>query len=411
MNIWLIKDGENQPLVPNSRKMRTWILGEVLQERGHNVTWWCSTFYHQGKELLFDHDAVSEVKAQFNQRLLHAGTYKKNFSFRRFLHHRRLAKRFSACAKKLPAPDIIVSAMPIIDLAHAAVRFSKEKSIPIVIDVRDMWPDTIVDEFPRPFKTFARLVLDGYFRMTKELLTDADGIVAVSRGCLQWGVRIAGRPQRSTDRVFYIGYQPNPVIDATRSKYAELAHDKVVFSFVGTFGKTYDFDTVISTAKRLCQERNTRIHFVFAGTGEQYDEVCRQVNELPNVTMLGWINKEDILHLMSISHVGMMPAGAGKSNYNAMPNKPFEYFSAAIPIVSSLQGEMEALIDAYSVGYSYPPGDVASFYRIVTLLSADSALRSELGANARKLYESQFRSDMIYGQYADYIENLASARG
>ena len=56
MNVWLIKDGENLPIQPDARRMRTWMLADELVRQGHQVTWWSSTHSHQRKQLLFDRD-------------------------------------------------------------------------------------------------------------------------------------------------------------------------------------------------------------------------------------------------------------------------------------------------------------------------------------------------------------------
>ena len=148
VNVWLIKDGENLPIQSDARRMRTWMLAEELLRQGHQATWWASTHSHQRKVLLFDEDREVEVAQGFRLKLLFAGAYRSNRSLGRLLHHSRLAAKFRRLAPTLPRPDVIVSAFPTIELAFEAVEFAGPRRIPVIIDIRDPWPDILLDLAP-----------------------------------------------------------------------------------------------------------------------------------------------------------------------------------------------------------------------------------------------------------------------
>src|SRR5262249_17760748 len=84
MNVWLLKDGENLPIQPSARKMRMWMLADRLQERGHSVVWWSSTFSHQMRTLLYQSDVSLAVRDRLELRLLHANAYERNVSWARY---------------------------------------------------------------------------------------------------------------------------------------------------------------------------------------------------------------------------------------------------------------------------------------------------------------------------------------
>ena len=118
------------------------------------------------------------------------------------------------------------------------------------------------------------------------------------------------------------------------------------------------------------------------GDGDQYTDIIRRASRLPNVTLTGWIGQEALQDLLNASDVGMAPL---RSVRDAMPNKPYEYFAAGLPILSSLEGEMEALIDRHNVGCSYRDGDVGRLGELVLAFAADSTRRATCSRNARAL--------------------------
>jgi len=189
MLIWLIKDGETLPVQPGTRPMRAGMVANELLETGYSVVWWSSTFPHQRKALLYEKDTAIEAKPCFELNLIHAGRYQKKISLKRYFHHRLLARKFSEKTREKPVPNIIVYAFPTIDLAYEAVIYAKKKNVLVIIDIRDLWPDTFLEKRPKFRRGILRVLLIQDFQRTKELLRNADSLVPISKGCLIWGLR------------------------------------------------------------------------------------------------------------------------------------------------------------------------------------------------------------------------------
>jgi glycosyltransferase involved in cell wall biosynthesis len=407
MRIWIFKDGETLPLNREARRMRAGRLASALVRRGHEVVWWSSTFCHQTKSLLFHEDTDFDVEPGFQLRLLHSGRYSRNFSFRRFYHHSVLARRLATQLRRYAPPDAIVTAFPIIDVTYAVTQYALPRQLPVVVDVRDLWPDTFIDEFPRFLKQLGRVVLFRQFSKTRAALERAVSLVAISQGCLDWALNYASRPQKEHDAVFYTAYPklisggaPSPLVRQLK----QSVRDKITFVFVGSFGRSYELQLICDVAENIQRAGHTSIHFVLAGNGEQYESISERVNGMGNVTMTGWLSEADLRGVLSLSHVGLV---ACKLVDDAMPNKVAEYLSADLPLLSSLRGEMEYLIDTTGVGYSYPCGDRKRLTELVLRLAYDESLRLSQSKNARALFMRYFCADSVYEQYADHVERVA----
>jgi glycosyltransferase involved in cell wall biosynthesis len=405
MNIWLLKDGEPLPIQPDARRMRTWMLAEELVRRGHDVTWWSSTHSHQHKQLLFDRDHVIDVKPGFQLRLLAAGAYASNRSPRRLLHHARLAAKFRGQAGSLPPPDAVVSSLPTIELAYESVAFGRRTGVPVVVDVRDPWPDVLIDHAPRPLRALAGILLQPLDAKARAAIAGSRSLVACSPGFLDWALRKAGIARRPGDRVFHLGKSASTPAGARISpRMAALADslkDKVVFCFLGSFGHVYELDLVCEAAARMSGDS---VHFVFAGDGAQSGRVGNAARRLDNVTATGWLDGADAAQLLAIAHVGLAPYGCIGG---AMPNKMADYSAAGLPILSSLQGEMAQMLADYGAGLSYAPGDVGNFVAQVRALAADSGRRTVMAGASARMFECEFQAEKIYADYVSHVESLA----
>jgi len=411
MLVWLIKDSEPLPIQAGDRPMRIGMIAQALERRGHSVTWWSSTFRHGTKKLLFNSDQEIVINPRLRLNLIHAGAYTKNISLKRYKHHRKVAKRFYEGLAKQPPPDVIVCAFPLIDLAHRAVEYARNRSIPIVVDVQDLWPDTFLDEVPRVARSLARLALVGDFRKTEQVLIGADGITAISRGCLNWALRYAKREMTERDQVFHAAFpalQSDDVVWSERlEKLRRRVAGKVVFTFLGSFGNSYQLELLCEAATCLQSKGLDTFHLLLAGAGEKYDAVTRAAKRLPNVTVTGWLDNEEVKGVLLLSHVGLAPC---RMVMDAMPNKVAEYAAAGLPMISSLEGEVEQLLMQYDAGWSYRCGDLKTLMSHLVKLTQDRATRERQGLNVRRLFNREFQAETMFEDYARHVEGIANYR-
>jgi glycosyltransferase involved in cell wall biosynthesis len=403
--VWVLKDGEILPIDAQPRRMRTWMLADALVARGHRVTWWASTFAHQRKALASAADRTVDLGNGFELRLLHAGTYRGNVSVKRYLHHWRLGRRFAAAAVTLAPPDVIVTAFPVIDLAYAAVQYARARGIPVVVDVRDLWPDTFLERVPGPLKPLGRLALWRDFQQTEDTLAAADSLVAMSEGVLRWA-RDKGHRSSPADRVFPIGHAGVTATAAERPAYLGPPGELVV-AYVGAFGSAYDLRTVIAAARRLWIAGRRDVRFVLAGDGEQAAAIKAAGGDLPNVVFPGWLGPADSAALLAHADVAVLP---WQSIPDAMPNKFFDYLSAGLPVISSAAGELAGLLDETHAGWFYPSGDAAALERLVVTLGDHRQRLDAAAAAARTLFVNRFQAAEIYAAYAAHVESIAAGR-
>lgn len=400
MNIWLIQIGESLPTELGTPKLRTAILSEKLTERGYSVLWWASAFDHFKKEWVFKKYTELIVKENLKIVALKGLGYKKNISLSRYIDHRIIARKFKKLAPKMPKPDIIITSMPPHDLAYEAVIFSKRNNIPVLVDIRDEWPDLFLSIVPRKYKNIVKLLLFKDFKMLKKTMFMADGLIAMMDSMLDWGLRYTERPKTSRDRVFYLGSIRNAANNKPKAKLSFLQgiEHKFIVVFVGTFVKNNNPSILINCAEKLIDKN---IHFVMAGDGELFNQIRKKASGLSNISMPGWLNQAEISNLLQNSRVGVCLTTQIR---DAFPNKAFTYLSAGLPVISAFQGNLKDIIEKYHIGFYYPPNDLDALVNFIKRLYEDTALHEKMSKNAYRIFDEMFDADKIYEEYAEHIE-------
>jgi glycosyltransferase involved in cell wall biosynthesis len=410
--IWLLQTGELLPLRPDARRMRTAMLAETLASRGHTVTWWASAFNHLRKEWTFQADTDVTTDSGIRIRALSGVGYSRNLSLMRWLDYRKVAGKFRRMAPAAPRPDVIVASMPGYDLANAAVSYARANGVPVLVDVRDQWPESFLDPLPAVVRPLGRAVLAGETRVMRRCLAGADGLVSMSESLLEWGLQQAGRARRESDGVFYLGAQlPSPSAkpssetpSAALAAALARAQGKFVVAFVGTFARYHNPTMVVQAAQRVKSEG---FHFIVAGDGQLHEAVTQAARGLDNVDLPGWLDQADIDTLLANASAGVCPTEPGVQR-PFFPNKVFAYLAAGLPVVSAFPGEVQSMLERHGAGIHF--SDVDGLVAALRRLKDDDATREAMSAAARALFAERFDATRTYEAYADHVESLIRRR-
>ena len=414
MHAWLLKIGEPLPIDGSrDRPYRTGILARALAERGHRVTWWSSTFDHFSKSFLREHDTHVQVDDLRELMLLHAGGYRRNISLARWQHHRQVAERFTDLAGKQPRPDVIVCALPILELCVAAVEYGQKYNVPVLLDVRDLWPDLFLDLVPRFTHPLARIALSKLYAQVRQATAGATAITGNTEAFVDWALAYAERPRGPLDRSFGMAYpQSTPEPAEIEEGYAFwreqgiTGDEQFVACFFGAVGHNFEIETVVRAARTLAAEMPS-IRFVLCGAGPQLAHFRRRTSDLPQVLLPGWVSAARIWTLMRLSSIGLAPYVDKKCFTLNLPNKPAEYLSAGLPIVSSLQGVCAGMLAEHECGDTYANHNAQELAACIRHYARDPLARERASLRAKRLYEAKFTADQVYEKYCIHLEHMA----
>ena len=210
--------------------------------------------------------------------------------------HRQLGVQFSLLAAREAVPDIIHCGFPTIELAHSVCHDGRENFVPLVLDVRDMWPEIFVDVLPKLLQPLGRIALSSQFRMAKESFKMARAISGHAPGFCDYGLKLGGRKKSLFDRAFPFGYEKVPLSQEELRDCELFWSTKGITNkpgefnvcFFGTMGdhQSLDLDTPIKAVK-LKGGSGKLIRLVLCGQGPRREKLMALAGSSPNVIFPG----------------------------------------------------------------------------------------------------------------------------
>ncbi len=413
LNIWLIQIGEPLPVDGEGiRLFRTGILAGMLAERGHDVTWWASTFDHFNRNQRYYRDTEVVVREGLRLVLLHGPGYGHNVSLKRAVDHGIVTRRFHKRAYVEKKPDVILCSYPTVGLSLAAVRYGERMKVPVVLDARDMWPDTFLNIFPRRMRPVAGIFIFPVKRRAKKAFRGAHAVTGMTSSFVDWGLHYAGRKKTPRDKPFPFGYlegEPERSMLERAEAYWDglgLKEDDFIVCFFGTIGKQFNLEEVIGAAAAL-EKRNGNLTFVLCGDGEKLRYYRKMAQGCRSVVFPGRVGRPEIWDLMRRACVGIAPYRESEDFTMSVPNKIVEYLSGGLPVLSNLEGETARLIQENRCGTSYRRGDVPGLEKELEYLRDNRPVLAELSRNALRLFKGRFTAEKVYGEMTEYLQSIA----
>ena len=414
--IWIVEVGEPLPIDPGApKRMRAALLSEQCARDGHEVIWWTSGFDHYRKA----HRPVGRHRIEgpawhYDIEVLPALGYQRHISLRRLRDHRDTARSFKSLADSQPRPDVICAGLPTLDLAQASSVLAQQFDVPLVTDVRDLWPDIFYREVPTAFRPILRRVLRSMERQADEACAGAAAVVGTCPEFLEWGLRRAHRPQRPADMVFPLASDPlelSAADDETAERHWRelgVSPGNPIVVFIGSFTKQFSFDAVVEVI-RAWDSRRPAVTFVLCGEGPLRQGIIDRLASVTNVVFPGWTNAREASWLMRLSTAGLAPYRPNvdfEANYS---NKVIEYLGMGLPVVTSLErGPTAELLRDRFAGGSYRHDSASSLDAALARFVDDPAAHATASRNARSTFDADFTADNVYGRYAGLLVALAN---
>jgi glycosyltransferase involved in cell wall biosynthesis len=410
-NIWLITSGEPiEEIDGAARPLRTGLLAQAFVEAGHRVTWWTARYDHFSKT----HRTGPSAREQKNGArvcLLNSCGYEGNHSPWRVIDHSMLGANLYLKSRSAESPNVIVASFPPIELAAAAVAYGRRRGIPVVVDVRDLWPDVLTVAMSGVKGALGRVASLAYRPLARWTLTNATALTSITESMLAWGLRSARRDLSSVDSVFPFGYSsvdPSPdAITAATAFWAAngITGSRPTYCFSGSVNDHIDIELLIATQQSLrASQPDARL--VVCGTGSRLQDLKQSALGSDVVVYPGWIGRVEIWTLLRMCRAGLVPYRKRFDFELSVPNKILEYLSAGLPIISTLQGPTDQLLAHHRCGCTIPYGDTGAMLQSMARFADDDTFR-EHRTNALRAFQQSFSANIVYRDMVNHVLTLA----
>lgn len=304
--------------------------------------------------------------------------------------------------------DVVIATSPQFLCAVGGWVLSRILGAPYVLEIRDLWPQSIVEVGALSAR---HPVVLGLEQVERFLYREADLLVSVTDSFCEVWRRQGIDPAKM--RVVKNGvdlrlFEPRPRDDEQRASLG--LQGKFIVSYIGTHGMAQRLDTLLDAAALL--QDDPEIHVLLVGEGAERERLIARAwaQRLTNVTLLGQQPREAIPGLVAASDLVAVLLRRAELFEKVIPSKMFEIMGSARPMVLGVQGEAEALLRDAGAGWVVPPEDPAALADAIRRAKADPDECRRRGEAGRAYVCEHYDRDVLARRYLDELQALVASR-
>jgi glycosyltransferase involved in cell wall biosynthesis len=381
MKVWYVSAYDQ----PKGQSTRTYDYSRELVARGHDVTMFCNSYCHFTHREHLNPREKWRVEFVDGIRVVWLRTYhyRGNGLGRSINMLTNVWRLIRATAALKLEPDVVLGPSVPLLTGWGAMHLARKHDVPFIFEVRDVWPDALVDIGGMKKSSLAYRV----FRAIEKKLYREAARIASTLPYLSDHVRRAGSDPAKIVCI------PNGVDVSQFNEGQDYSGGKapLVVMYVGGFGLDHDVPTIIRAAKILQDEGSSEFRFVIIGGGVR-KEACEAEAakyDLRNLTFLSPVPKSSLPAVQAQADVLVAAITDSPSyRFGLNLNKLCSYFASSRPVLFSGNPPNDPVREAeagLSIGAEDPAGMVRALRE---LLAAGPAKRKILSENARRYAEN-----------------------
>ena len=347
-----------------------------------------TTDFNHGKKQYYE----KEEMLQTGQVCLHVPAYQKNLSIKRIWSHVVFAKHVRKYLKALEVkPHAVYCAMPTSSAAFVCARYCKKNGVKFVIDVIDLWPDSLLPLVKG--SAIIKACLFPWTYLTRYAYKAADVIMGES---VKYANDAKIFNQKADVYPLYLGVDVDYISKVKAEKKLQLdkPNDEIWIGYAGSLGNSYDFTDLLNAVNAIHGQYKYKLWFIGDGVRRQEIEKYIDENNL-NAEITGFLSHEILLGYLSYCDIAV---NIFMNNTKVVYSYKFnDYVAMDCFILNSLQGETAEMIDEYKVGRNFDFSNNA----LISVLSDTMARWDEFSlwkGNSNRLIKEKLDKKNIYSK-------------
>lgn len=304
--------------------------------------------------------------------------------------------------------DVLIASSPPFFPHISGYAVSRLRKLPLVLEVRDLWPDYLVGMGVIRSGSVAARTLFGTERW---LLRRASAVTVVTESFRNRMIEKGVEPRCATvlpngvDTAFYRRRTDAP------PPFSALAPDPDSFTvgYLGNFGAGQALEAILRAAA-LVRRRDSRARFILAGDGPEGDRLRSSAQQpgMDRVTIHPPISKELTPSFYNHCDLLLVPLAPVPIFQETVPSKIFEALACERPVLASLEGEARRIVEHSGGGWSVEPGNPEAIAAgILKAAGTSESERRRMGKNGRSFVSQEFSRTVIADRYLELLEQVA----
>jgi colanic acid biosynthesis glycosyl transferase WcaI len=301
---------------------------------------------------------------------------------------------------KCKAPDLILVESPPPLLAICGVIASRWWSVPVILNVADLWPDSAVEfGLIQP-----GLLLTALKHVEAWAYRHVTLVSAVTEGIRQ---RLIDEKRLPRSKVLFLPNGVDVEIHRPITRDSDLSRrlgleDKITLLYAGNVGYAHAAEKFLYAARVIA---DPRLHFLFVGGGSSSNDlrkIAAQLN-LKNVSFLDSVSANEVTRLFSLAYCGLASVRSCTIMNGARPAKILAAMACGKPVVYAGDGEGARLVEQGGGGIVVRNQEPVALANAILRLVADEALACRLGRAGRYFVTEHLTWRRLVKQWLDEL--------
>ena len=368
-NLWIFNHYAMPPELDNG--YRHYKFAEKLIEKGYNVKIFTASTLHFKKSNLIT-DSTPFIEKTFGLVdfiFIKARSYTGNGK-QRICNWLDYIIGLFKIHSKVQKPDIIIASSVHPLTCVAGLLIAKKYKIKCIIEIRDLWPETLV-----AFNTLKKysLLARGLYRLEKWIYKKADAVIFTMQGGEDYIIDKGWDKSINLDKVYHLNNGVDLQMFNHHKESYKLEDDDLkdtnIFKIIytGSIGEANQVEVIIDAAKRVQEKQCKNIKFILFGDGERRKALEQRIKDehIDNVVFKGNVDKKYVPYILSQGDLNIFTGKAiSLYQYGISLNKMFEYFASGKPTLSNVECGYN-IIDTYECGITVTEKSIESLAEVI----------------------------------------------
>ncbi len=302
--------------------------------------------------------------------------------------------------------DVIIVTSPPLFVGISGYLLSKIKNVPMVFEIRDLWPESAIDTGVLTNKIlikFAFIVEKFIYKKAKliNVLTPAFFNTLRDKKGISEG-KLIMIPNAAD---FSLSEEVSKDFDREKFRKDHSFEDKFVITYVGAHGVANHLGQLLDAGKVL---EDTNVLFLLIGQGMEKQNLIEMANRMniSNVRFLDPVPKKDVFKFIIASDMGVSVLKKVDTFKTVYSNKTFDYFSCKKPILMAIDGVSRELVEKAKAGTFVEPENKSEFNKVIREYIKNPKRLEIEGENGYNYAKLNFDRTFLAKKYLESISEL-----
>jgi colanic acid biosynthesis glycosyl transferase WcaI len=295
------------------------------------------------------------------------------------------------CARR---PDVIYAYHPPLTVAVVAALARRLRRVPAVLDIQDLWPDTL-----RATGMFSsEFALGVVARVCRFVYRSMDALVVLSPGFKRVLVE-RGVPEQRVEVIYNWCDEAALTAGADAVPPSFPAADRFRLVFAGNMGKAQALDAVLD-AVALVRDRVPHLSLVLVGGGVEVPRLKEQValRGLDQVQFIAQLPMREVGAVLRNADALLVHLRRDPLFEITIPSKTQAYMAVGRPLLMAVAGDAARLVEDSGAGVIARPEDAVSLADAISRLAGAAPEQREAMARSGREY---YRAHLSLGVGVD----------